>query len=225
MVLCGVVWLLFVVVCGGGGSFKRFFQHRVYVRINGELIGTVLVSSRLGVKLQTTPAPPALDDQQLLAIKSSKDSTKKKTRKKSHMQRSETGSRRRAKKLDKQVVQSALYQNCEGPLARMCVFLASQKATAHLSVLSCRPCLSHVPEKDQRLLRSPLSKQKNPSSPDVALHEFFNSTTERRPHSPEPPLPQSNKKKPVAPPCRSPRNLRLQVIHAAVCEMRTATTP
>ena len=66
-----------------------------------------------------------------------------------------------------------------------------------------------APREIRRLLRLPLHKRVE---------------QKKKRHLPEPLLPRSIKKKPVTPRV-APRNLRLQVIHAAVCAMRTARTP
>ena len=52
-------------------SWTRTFKQGVHSNILGGLIATVPVPSHLGVKLPATLAPPALDDQQLLAIEGS----------------------------------------------------------------------------------------------------------------------------------------------------------
>ena len=94
----------------------------------------------------------------------------------------------------------------------------SPKAMAHQTELSCKPCLSHVRQEPQitqefqRLLLSERVDQKEDSthkhhvrhsatrrSQPHYMSPSTNSAPGRKPHSPEPLLPRSSKKKLVAP--------------------------
>ena len=127
----------------------------------------------------------------------------------------------------------------------------SLKAMAHQTEFSCRPCLSHlrqepqITQEFQRLLPLPLSnrveRKRHSQAHHVGTRKRITFATQQPKGSQSHPcrrrgwrekpalarttLGSKQQEEASRTPCRFQRSLHLQVIHAAVCAIRTARTP